>query len=65
MSFGGKLCINQLCMCALPQWPIYSNNNHVGWLTGSSDIILKADTLRMMLPNCSWNWSSCFKGKDY
>ena len=36
------------CGCVLSLWSIYSNNSHAGWLAGSSDKVLKIETLKMI-----------------
>jgi len=44
---------------------IYSNSSHVGWLAGSSHIILKVYCLRLIQANIAWNWFSGFRREDF
>jgi hypothetical protein len=44
---------------------IFSNSDHVGWCTASTDTILKLDTLVMIQTQFGFNWSSSFIREDF
>ena len=47
-------------------WQLFNlyNSGHVGWLTWSSDITVKADPLKKIQANVGSNWLSCFRGEE-
>jgi hypothetical protein len=44
--------------------PLFFNNSHVGWSTGTLGIIFKLDTLRMIVAKLGSIWPGIFRGAD-
>jgi len=43
---------------------IFINSSHVGWSTGTLDIIFKLDTLKMIVAKFGSIWPGSFRGVD-
>jgi hypothetical protein len=56
---------NYFFLLILPLCATFSNGSRVGWSAGTSETILKLDTLRMIVAKLGSYWFSGFREEDF
>jgi hypothetical protein len=56
---------NYFFLLILPLCATFSNGSSVGWSAGTSETILKLDTLRMIVAKFGSYWFSGFREEDF